>query len=744
MRTRALLGSAAATVVWSLLSAQAAHGWEPKQGPLMTRFANDVDPKAPLPEYPRPQLTRADWLNLNGVWQYQPAASADDAVPTGKLSSEILVPFPVESALSGVMEHHDRLWYRRTFTVPAAWAGRRTILHFDAVDYESEVFVNGKSAGTHAGGYDAFSYDITPLLNGTGEQEVTVRVFDPTDAGGQPRGKQSIHPGGIMYTPCSGIWQTVWLEPVAEAHVSDLHIVPDVDASAVRVTVNGADPAATVRVQVKDGGANVGDAVEGKAGTELTIPVPNAKLWSPDDPHLYDLDVTLGNDHVGSYFGMRKTSIGDDHGVKKLFLNNKPLFQFGPLDQGFWPDGIYTPPTDAAIKNDIAQMKAMGFNMVRKHIKVEPARWYYWTDHLGLVVWQDMPSCNSYIGRGQPRPKVDKAAYATGLERMIRTHWNVPSIVLWVPFNEGQGQGPQNTGEVVASIKKLDPSRPVNEASGGTHTGAGDVFDIHPYPAPKCPPPHADQAIVIGEYGGVVLRVDGHLWTTKGNHGYIDATDPAELTFLYGEYADQLHRYRDDHGLSAAVYTQLTDVETEINGLLTYDREEKVPAAEIAAATTFKRPPTVYKAVLPSGETQPQPWRFATDKPADGWTSADFDDAKWAEGKAPFGGGPNVHAASEWPGTDIWLRRHFNPGPLTADQVAKLVVRAKHDDDVEVFVNGQRAAADRGASGDEFRTLRLSKAAQAALKPGADNVIAVHCTDKGGDRMIDVGLSTRE
>ena len=429
-------------MVWSLVAATAAsYGWEPKRAPLMTRFAKDVDPAAPLPDYPRPQLVRPDWLNLNGVWQYQPGA-VGDATPTGrKLAGEILVPFPVESALSGVMEHHDRLWYRRTFTVPAAWAGRRTVLHFDAVDYECEPFVNGHSLGVHSGGYDAFSYDVTPLLNGAGDQELVVRVFDPTDAQGIPRGKQTLHPGGIMYTCSSGIWQTVWLEPVAATSVGDLHVVPDIDTSVVRVTVNavGPDAKATVHVRVADGTTEVA-VVDGPAGTELALPVPNAKLWSPDHPFLYGLEVTLGTDHVTSYFGMRKISVGDDHGVKRLFLNNQFVFEFGPLDQGFWPDGLYTPPTEGAIKNDVEQMKAMGFNMVRKHIKVEAARWYYWTDKLGLMVWQDMPCPNSYGGR-RAKPPVDVPAFRDQLDKMVRSHWNSPSIVMWVTFNEGQGQG---------------------------------------------------------------------------------------------------------------------------------------------------------------------------------------------------------------------------------------------------------------------------------------------------------------
>ena len=417
-----------------------------KQAPLMTKWAAQVDREHPWAEYPRPQLARTEWLNLNGTWEYQPGA-VDDATPVGKtLSGQICVPFPVESALSGVMEHHDRLWYRRVFTVPAGWAGKHVLLNFGAVDFESEVFINGSSVGTHKGGYLPFTYDVTASLKGNGPQEVIVRVFDPTDAGGQPRGKQTLYPGGIMYTPTTGIWQTVWLEPVSPAYIHDLKIVPDLDAGAVRITVNSPDAPgdATVSVKILTSGTTV-QTVIAKPNTELTIPVANPELWSPDHPFLYDIEATLlqnnaASDEVSSYFGMRKISIGVENGIKKMFLNNRFVFEIGPLDQGFWPDGIYTAPSDIAIHTEIQGMKDFGFNMVRKHIKVEPARWYYWTDKLGLLVWQDMPSANSYIGGGRKAPRVDRAEYEAELNDMIKTHWNTPSIIMWDNYNEGQGQ----------------------------------------------------------------------------------------------------------------------------------------------------------------------------------------------------------------------------------------------------------------------------------------------------------------
>ncbi len=399
------LSAVSATLAVTLLAAVPSQAWTPKRAPLMTRWAAQVDPKRPLPEYPRPQLVRSDWLNLNGIWQYQSGA-ASDTLPTGKkLSSEILVPYPVESALSGVMEHHDRIWYRRNFTVPAAWKGKQVKLHFGAVDYESEVFVNGKSVGVHRGGYEPFSYDVTRYLKAGGPQELIVRVFDPTDAGGQPRGKQTLKPGGIMYTPTTGIWQTVWMEPVARTAIRSLHMVPDIDKSQIRIAVDAENATAqnSALVTIKAAGKTV-KTVTLKPGVDTAIALPAPKLWSPDSPFLYDVSVVLMNgktpvDRVGSYFGMRKISVGEVNGVPKLLLNNKFVFQMGPLDQGFWPDGLYTAPTDAALRYDLEMTKKLGFNMTRKHIKVEPARWYYHADKLGLLVWQDMPSPNSYTDK---------------------------------------------------------------------------------------------------------------------------------------------------------------------------------------------------------------------------------------------------------------------------------------------------------------------------------------------------------
>ena len=555
--------------------------WQRAAGPLKTRWAKDVSPAHAHPEYPRPQMVRKDWQNLNGLWEL--AITAKDAKPS-EFPSRILVPFPVESALSGVMKHvseNDRIWYRRTFELPKGWRERRVLLHFGAVDFETEVWVNGKAVGEHRGGYDAFTFDITGAVDWAIPNELVVSVWDPTDAGTQPRGKQVRHPNGIWYTSTSGIWQTVWLEPVASASIIDLKITPDVDAGAVVVrpittaTLGGFE----LEVTAREGIRKVGSATVVPGG-QATIPIEKPKLWSPEKPYLYDLEVRLklGNrtiDKVESYFGMRKISLGkDEKGFTRLMLNNKPYFQFGPLDQGFWPDGIYTAPTDEALRYDIEMTKKLGFNLARKHVKVEPDRWYYWCDKLGLLVWQDMPSGDKYIHGNMPditRTPESAAEFEAELTAMVKGRENHPCIVMWVPFNEGWGQW--DTARVVDLIKKLDPSRLVDDASGWTDRGVGDVMDMHEYPGPGAPEPEQNRAIVLGEFGGLGLPVAGHTWQEQKNWGYRSFTNAVALTDAYVGLIQKLFPLISEKGLSAAVYTQTTDVEIEVNGLMTYDRE---------------------------------------------------------------------------------------------------------------------------------------------------------------------------
>ena len=741
-----------ATAVLIALAAwpASAADWKPAQGPLMTRWAGDVRPEAPLPEYPRPQLVRADWLNLNGVWQLD-FAKAGDAPPVGKaLGRQILVPYPVESALSGVMEHSDRLWYRRTFAVPPGWAGRRVLLHFGAVDWESTVFVNGKEIGTHRGGYDNFTYDVTDALkSGGGEDELIVRVFDPTDAGTQPRGKQVVKPGGIFYTPTTGIWQTVWLEPVAEAASIarlDVTAAPDSDQVVIAPSILGNTSGLSLEATVLDGENTVvgGGSTDAKS-CRLTLP-PGAKAWTPESPSLYGLKVNLMRsgrviDSVSSYFGRRKVEIGkDDRGVNRIKLNGKPIFLVGPLDQGFWPDGLYTAPTDSALKYDVEVTKQLGFNMTRKHVKVEPDRWYYWCDKLGLLVWQDMPSGDRSINPDQPdlvRTPESARQYDAELKAMIdglRAH---PCIIVWVVFNEGWGQF--DTKRVAEWTKQYDPTRLVDAASGWTdRAGVGDLHDLHAYPRPQAPPLEPNRAGVLGEFGGLSLGVDGHTWSGK-IWGYAGTATSDELTRKYERLLREGWDLKDAKGLNALVYTQITDVETEANGLLTYDRA--VIKADLARAAAVNRGdvskiPGV-RAVVPTSEASGLAWRFSTEKPSGPWASPDFDDSGWKQGPGVFGTAstPGAKVRTTWDTPDVWIRRSFD---LPEVNPAHLSLSALHDEDAEFYLNGVLATTVKGYVGS-YEEIPIGPEARATLKPGK-NTLAIHCHQTGGGQAIDAGL----
>ncbi len=570
-------------VSWTAVFAQ----WAPVGDKIKTPWAEEVDPSCPLPEYPRPIMERERWANLNGLWDYaiRPTGEAAPASWDGK----ILVPFCVESSLSGVQKtlgRENELWYSRTFEVPSGWRGNNVILHFGAVDWKADVWINGIRIGSHTGGYAPFSFDITPYL-AKGPQSLTVRVWDPTDGGEQPRGKQIGNPHGIWYTPVSGIWQTVWIEPVTPKHIASLKTVPDIDNARLTVEATlaaGATAADIVEVKLLDGGKTVASA-RGAAGQPLDLHTPDMKLWSPESPFLYDMEVTLSSggkvaDRVKSYAAMRKISTKkDDNGIVRLQLNGKDYFQFGPLDQGWWPDGLYTAPTDGALLYDVVKTKELGYNMIRKHVKVEPARWYTHCDRLGVLVWQDMPS-------GGPSPQWQNKRYFDGTEARrspsseadFRREWReimdflqpYPSIVVWVPFNEAWGQF--KTAEIVEWTKSHDPSRLVNPASGGNHYYTGDMLDLHNYPDPAMYLYDAQRANVLGEYGGIGLPLEGHLWQTDRNWGYIEFKDSKAVTDEYEKYADKLMKLIRA-GFSAAVYTQTTDVEGEVNGLMTYDRK---------------------------------------------------------------------------------------------------------------------------------------------------------------------------
>ena len=560
--------------------------WHPAGDKIKTDWANKINPENVLPEYPRPIMERTEWKNLNGLWDYAilPVGQFEPVHFTGK----ILVPFAVESSLSGVQERvgeNNELWYKRTFTVPSNWKGRNILLHFGAVDWKAEVFINDVKIGTHTGGYTPFSFDITPFLK-TGEQKLVVKVWDGTDRGFQPRGKQVSNPNSIWYTPVTGIWQTVWLEPVNEKYITTVKAVPDIDNNrlSVDVSTNNAQLSDYVEVKVLNGSSLIASA-KATPCQILDLHIPNANLWSPESPFLYDMEISLYSngrivDKVKSYCAMRKISTKrDENGIVRLQLNNKDCFHFGPLDQGWWPDGLYTAPTDEALAYDIQKTKDFGFNMIRKHVKVEPARWYTHCDRIGMLVWQDMPS-----GDRSPqwlnRRMFDGAEFRRSIESEanFRKEWKeimdfaspYPSVVVWIPFNEAWGQF--KTEEITEWTKAYDPSRLVNPASGGNFYRTGDIFDLHNYPGPEMFLFDAERAVVLGEYGGIGLPLEGHLWQTDRNWGYIQFKNSKEVTDEYIKYAEILKKYIKT-GFSAAVYTQTTDVEGEINGLMTYDRK---------------------------------------------------------------------------------------------------------------------------------------------------------------------------
>jgi hypothetical protein len=556
--------------------------WQPKTSPLSTPWTAAVSPTQVLPEYPRPQLVRSRWLNLNGEWQFENAIEGETPPVGQNLEEAILVPFPIESALSGIMRDQDRMWYRRTFTIPTEWAGERVLLNFGAVDWEATVYVNGQPVGSHRGGYDAFSLDITDQLNG-GLNELIVNVHDPTNEANPPLGKQRLNGTGIWYTPASGIWQTVWLEPVPAAFITRLQLTPDLDQQAVQLLVSGEGITThTIEASVWYSGTFVASAT-GNVSSPITISIPTPRLWSPDDPFLYDVQVDLKLDstvvdHVSSYFGMRKISLGRIRKTVRPLLNNQFVFQIGVLQQGYWPDGIYTAPTDEALRFDLEQAKALGYNLVRLHMKIEPARWYYWADRLGLMVWQDMPAMRN----NHTPSEEDQAQFEIELKEMIDERSNSPAIIMWVLFNEGWGQ--YATTRLTGLIKSWDPSRLADNASGWRDEWTGDVIDRHNYVDPAAPRRQANRASVLGEFGGIGLKIEGHTWGDLA-YAYEWRESGAELQSRYEGLIPQLQDLMASSGLSAAVYTQLVDVEGELDGLLTYDRiVTKIDVAALRAA----------------------------------------------------------------------------------------------------------------------------------------------------------------
>lgn len=578
--------------------------WKPVSEKIMSPWADQVDPQNPLPEYPRPHLVRENWQNLNGLWQYTLKEGKLGSVPQN-FEGEILVPYPIESALSGVGKRvgkENTLWYKKQIKIDKQKNNEKIILHFGAVDWLAEVYVNGQQVGTHEGGFDPFSFDITPFLKKGNEQEIIVGVWDPSNEGPQPNGKQVVNPHGIWYTPVTGIWQTVWLENVPQSYIVSTKHTPNIDDNTIKIEtkVEGAEKNDRLHITAYKNKEIVGE-VWATPGAKTLLNIQKPELWSPDNPFLYDLKYEIVRngktiDEVTSYFAFRKISMEKDKdGIQRLMLNNEFVFQYGPLDQGWWPDGLYTAPTDEALLFDIQKTKEMGFNMIRKHIKVEPARWYYHCDKEGILVWQDMPSGDLGGNHWDMRPGITTAkkhdkGRSSESEAIFRKEWkaimdalyNFPSIVVWVPFNEAWGQF--KTVEISEWTQSYDPSRLVNSASGGNFFSTGHIMDIHNYPDAVMPRPELfgkKQILALGEYGGLGLPIEGHTWQEKDNWGYQSFKNREELKNRYRELIKNLNELIPK-GLSAAVYTQTTDVEIETNGLMTYDRREiKIPEKEL-------------------------------------------------------------------------------------------------------------------------------------------------------------------
>ena len=597
MKKNLLLALLLSVVFYSVQSQE----WQIASSKILTPWAEKVNASNPLSEYPRPQMARSkNWTNLNGLWQYAILPKEQVTIPTD-FSGKILVPFAVESALSGVAKTVGKdsvLWYKRTVTI-ANNKAKITLLHFGAVDWLCDVYVNGKKVGTHQGGYDPFSFDITTALRKGSQQEISVRVWDPSDDGPQPRGKQVKKPASIWYTPVTGIWQTVWLEVVPKTYIVSTVQTPDIDKKILQVAalLQNEHQDDQLKISAWDGADKIAEEIVN--GNEASIKIDNPKLWSPSNPFLYDLKISVVRkgkiiDEVSSYFAMRKISMApDNNGIQRMLLNNQFVFQYGPLDQGWWPDGLYTAPTDEALKFDIEKTKEMGFNMIRKHVKVEPARWYRYCDEMGMLVWQDMPSGDlgnrwesrpGIFGRATDKDRTEESEniYRSEWNEIMQDFHNFPSIIVWVPFNEAWGQF--KTKEIVEWTMQKDPSRLVNTASGGNFVNVGHIMDLHNYPEPLMKQPDlfgASRVLVIGEFGGLGLPIEGHTWQDKNNWGYQSFKTREELFSRYSEFINRIPRLIE-HGLSAAVYTQTTDVEIEINGLMTYDRKEiKMPVAEL-------------------------------------------------------------------------------------------------------------------------------------------------------------------
>lgn len=727
-----------------------------------SKWSKDVDPEKVWDAYPRPQLRRADWTNLNGKWEYA-IREISQAIPD-KFDGEILVPFAVESSLSQVKklvgpEHY--LWYRKTFPAVKLTGAERLQLHFGAIDWEATVYVNGQLAGGHKGGYTPFSMDITPFLKKRGTQEIIVRVWDPTDAGTQARGKQVRNPRGIWYTPVTGIWQTVWLEKTPTDHIQGVKITPDIDLGRIDLQLNTAplSEKVTVVISIRKGKEKVGeskfDLAGGSTGSGTEIAIPDPRLWSPSDPFLYDVTIELRTpagvvkDKIDSYFGMRKVSLGKDpNGYTRMLLNNEPVFQFGLLDQGWWPDGLYTAPTEEALMYDVEMTRQFGFNMLRKHVKVEPARYYYNCDKMGMLIWQDMPNGNYFqdlrVAPGAEhdadRPLSSALQFEQELREMMDYFHAFPSIITWVPFNEGWGQ--YDTERIADWVQNYDPSRLCVAPSGWEDRGAGDIIDVHIYPGPGMEAPEENRASVLGEFGGLGYPVDGHMWWDKRNWGYLTFKDQETLEDRFTSLINDLIGLKSQ-GLSAAIYTQTTDVEGEVNGMMTYDREViKIdPAVTQRLFAPLYRPAWRQRTLLPDAEQEATYWKVSHQVDEAQWTQMKFNDRGWEEKAMPASSfkNPFLPTGSDWNAEAvIYARKEFYLSEVYEEINLKFYL---HRAEMELYINGQKVEDLRHEGGRKRHyTNKLVKNADRFLKKGR-NVVAVKVrSQESEDCSFDLGI----
>ena len=747
-----------------------AQQWQRLSAPVMTPWGEAINPEAVWQEYPRPQMVRPDWINLNGVWQYfrrdnSVRLTVENAV--SRFNKRILVPFGVESALSGIM-HTDlgttansTLMYRRTFTLTDAFKDKRVLLHFGAVDWRCVVFVNRTKVGQHDGGNDPFTFDITDYLTGDGEQELQVAVYDPSSRGGQPRGKQTTSPGSIWYTSCSGIWQTVWLEAVNASYIERYEVVPDAESGTVKVRVLANDPTCKFSLIARDGEEIVATTDKVRVGEEVTMTIPDPKLWSPDSPFLYNLDIVLSGDNcqecdrVRGYFGLRTLSRAIINGHPGFLLNGQPLFMYGPLDQGWWPDGLLTPPSYEAMIYDLQTIKSLGMNMVRKHIKVEPDLWYEWCDRNGLIVWQDMPN-GSESGSLGTKAELQHIFYEES-ERIVTALKQHPSICVWIPYNESWGQdvdagaGHTMRGYLVVRNADADYGRLMNAASGWHDFQIGDITDAHSYPSPNgTSNPGNNRVNVCGEFGGITYLIEGHLWAGS-QQVYTSVDNSDDYTERFNQYTEALQSLQYEKGLWAGVYTQITDVEQEVNGILTYDRkvlkvnEQQLASIRANVEKTIHQRMDGAKSVVSAGDNSTSIyWRYTTDEPAEDWNQPGFDDSSWKRGAAGFGdiSQPAARVRTKWSTPEIWIRRTFQLTGITADQINDLCLRLFYDEDSEVYINGVLAMSITGYN-TTYQLFGISEAARRTLNLEGDNVIAIHTKQTGGGQYIDAGFSIR-